>query len=63
MKLGELIYLILCIMTAMIDYHLYHSIFLAILAFFFAPIVWIYWLITQQINISIIKDTFTFFLK
>jgi hypothetical protein len=62
-KETSVVYSIICIATAMINYHMYHNLFYAILSFILTPITWIYWLITQQINLTIIQDTFSFFLK
>jgi hypothetical protein len=60
---GEGMYLILSIVTAMIGYRMHGSIFWAIVDFFFAPLVWCKWLILHQVNMSIIKHTFIFFLQ
>jgi hypothetical protein len=49
--------------TAMIGYTIHKSIGWAIMDFIFAPIVWCKWLIMQEVNMSIIKETFNFFLK
>jgi hypothetical protein len=62
-RTGELIYLILGIATAMVGYRIHGSIFWAIMDFIFMPFVWCKWLILHQVNISIIKDTFMFFLQ
>ena len=62
-ELGEGLYLIFCVATAMIAYHITHDECDAILAFLFAPLYWVYWLVTHQINLTIIKETFAFFLK
>jgi hypothetical protein len=51
------------LLTAMIDYHKSESLFLAVLSFIGWPICWIYWLITQSINWSLIKGTFTWFFQ
>ena len=62
-EMQDLIYFIFCIATAMIGYKLHSSIFWAIVDFLFAPFVWAKWLIMQQVNMSIIKDTFSFFFR
>jgi hypothetical protein len=49
--------------TAMIGYHIHNSIFWAIIDFIFWPIVWIKWLILQEVNLTIIKETFNFLLQ
>jgi hypothetical protein len=62
-RTGELIYLILGIATAMVGYHIHGNIFWAIIDFIFMPFVWCKWLILHQVNLSIIKNTFMFFLQ
>jgi hypothetical protein len=47
----------------MIGYNIHGSIGYAIVDFFFAPIVWIKWLIYHEVNLTIIKETFSFFFK
>jgi hypothetical protein len=49
--------------TAMIGYHIHGSLFFTIVDYFMAPLVWIKWIIFQEINISIIRETFSFFFK
>jgi hypothetical protein len=50
-----------CTSTAMVGYHIHHSVFWAIVDFIFAPIAWIKWLICQEVTLRIIKETFGFF--
>jgi shikimate 5-dehydrogenase len=57
------LYLILCILTAMVGYTIHHNVGYAVLNFIFAPISIAYWLVTHQINISVLRETFSFFLK
>lgn len=57
------LYLILCLMTSMIGYHMHRSIFWSILDWIFMPFVWGKWLILQEINMTIIKEAFSFFFK
>jgi len=59
----RLLFLLFRIAVAMIGYHIHHNIGWGIFDFIFAPIVAIYWLITQQINLTLIKETFQFLLK
>lgn len=49
--------------TAMIGYQIHSSVFWAIMDFLFWPLAWCKWLICQEVNMSIIKETFNFFLK
>ena len=62
-QLLSLLYLIGSICTAVVGMQIHGSFGYAILNFFFAPISWIYWLITHQVSISIIKDAFAFFFQ
>jgi hypothetical protein len=62
-QIGEVIYLILSIATAMIGHHMHGSLFWTIVDFILMPLVWCKWLILHQVNISIIKSTFMFFLQ
>ena len=62
-RLSETLYFIFCICTAMVGYTIHSSLFWAIVDFFFAPFAWAKWLIMKQVSISIVVDTFSFFLK
>jgi hypothetical protein len=48
-------------LTAMIGYHIHHSIGWAIMDFFFAPWAWAKWLIMHQVTLGIIHSTFAWF--
>ena len=61
--MGKLIYTLFCIFTAIVGYAIHHSIFYAIINFIFAPIAWVYWLICQDVNLTVIQNAFSFFLK
>lgn len=61
--LGRLLALIIAIATAIIGYEIHGSIFWTIIDFFFWPIVWIKWFICSEVNITIIKQAFDFFLQ
>lgn len=50
-------------LTSMIGYQIHNSIFWAIMNFIFWPISWIKWIICHDVNLSIIKETFSWFLK
>ena len=60
-KTSSLLYRIVCVCTAMIGYNIHGSVGWSILDFFFAPLVWIKWLVLHEVNLTIIKDTFSFF--
>lgn len=61
--LGGFLYLIVAICTAIIGHHIHGSVFWAIVDFFVCPLVWIKWLICQEVNMTIIKGAFAFFLQ
>jgi hypothetical protein len=54
---------IIGLLTAMIGHTIHNSTFWSIMDFFFWPFVWIKWFILQEVNLTIIKQTFEFFLK
>ena len=57
------IYLLFQTITSMIGYHIHHSIFWSIIDWFFAPFAWLKWIIFEQVNITIIHQTFEWFFK
>jgi len=57
----RIIYTLFCIATSMIGYQIHGNVFYSIVDFLFTPIAWMWWLIGRDVNISIIKDTFSFF--
>lgn len=59
--LSGLMGLIISVLTAMIGYTIHHSGFWSIMDFFFWPFAWIKWLVLQQVNLDIIKHTFSRF--
>jgi len=60
---SSLIYILFCLVTSMVGYHIHHSIFWSIMDWIFAPFAWCKWLIMQQVNMTIIHETFAFFFK
>lgn len=54
---------LIAILTSMIGYHIHGSVGYAILNFFFWGISWIVWLVQQKVNLTIIKETFSFFFQ
>lgn len=54
-------YLIFSVLTAKIGYAIHGSIFWAIMDFLFTPFAWIKWILLEEININIIKQTFSWF--
>jgi hypothetical protein len=60
-SIGGVLYFIFAICTAMIGKTIHGSLFWAIVDFFFWPFAWIKWLLCQEVTLSIIKQTFSFF--
>lgn len=60
---GRLFYIIIALFTSVVGYKIHGSIFWAIVDWIFWPFVWLKWFICQEVNISIIKEAFSFFLK
>lgn len=56
-------YLLACLFTSMIGYQMHKSIGWAIVDWLFMPLVWIKWLIMHEVNMTIIRETFSFFFK
>lgn len=54
-------YLIFCVLTAMIGYSIHGNLFYSIINFIFTPISWLVWLICHDVTVSIIKETFSWF--
>lgn len=63
MKSGGAFYTLVAILVAMIGYHIHGSVFWSIMDFVFWPWCIIKWLIFQEVNMTIIKETFSFFFK
>ncbi len=63
LRLPGFIYTLLAIATAMIGYTIHGSLFWAIIDFFLSPLAWCKWLIYHEVNLTIIKKTFAFFLQ
>lgn len=55
--------LIGCVCTAIIGQTIHGSFWWGIVDFFFWPIVWVKWLICRDVNLTIIKDAFSWFLQ
>jgi hypothetical protein len=62
-EIKQMIGPILALLTAMVGYTIHGSLFWSIIDFIFAPLVWLKWLICHDVNLSIIKQTFTWFFK
>jgi hypothetical protein len=55
------LYMLFGIVAAKVGYTIHHSIFWAIVDFFFPFFATIKWLLCEEINMSIIKSAFSFF--
>ena len=62
-KLPGFVYLFMALATAMIGHTIHHSLLWSVMDFIAWPLAWCKWLICQQGNLSIIRETFSFFLK
>jgi hypothetical protein len=61
--IANLLWLLCATATAMVGHAIHHSLFWSVMDFIFMPIAWVKWLICQEVNLSIIKSAFDFFLK
>jgi hypothetical protein len=62
-KLYQLFTLVIATCTAMIGHQIHGGWFWTIMDFIFFPLAWIKWLICHEVNLSIIKATFSWFLQ
>lgn len=58
-----LIWLVFVLCTANIGYYIHKSVIWAIVDFIFAPLVWIKWFVFRDVTLSIIKQSFEWFLQ
>lgn len=63
MGLAAIFWFFFALATAIIGFHIHHSIFFSIIDYIFAPFVWIKWVIFQEVNMTIIKASFAWFMK
>ncbi len=56
-------WLIFATCTALIGKQIHHSTFWAVIDFMFYPIAWFKWLVCHEVNLTIIKAAFSFFLQ
>ena len=54
---------IISTLTAMVGNTIHGSTFWTVMDFLFAPLPWLKWIVFQEVNITIIKNTFSWFLK
>jgi len=61
--MNSLIALIVAIATAIIGYEIHNSVFWSAIDFVLWPLAWIKWMICEEVNMTIIKSAFSFFLQ
>lgn len=61
--MNRIILIIISISTAIIGYEIHSSIFWSIVDFIFWPLAWLKWMICHEVNLTIIKSAFSFFLS
>jgi len=57
------IWCVVSLLTAIIGHEIHGSTFWAVMDFFFMPLAWLKWVICQEVNISIIKESFAWFFQ
>lgn len=62
-RLSGFLYFMFALATAMVGHHIHGGLFWTLVDFFFAPLAWAKWLVFHQVNVSIIRSTFAFFLQ
>ena len=58
-----LLFLIFELITANVGFHKHHSIFWTIIDAILMPITWIKWILLQEVNFTMIEQSFNWFLK
>ena len=53
---------VIALATSVIGYHIHNSIFWAVMDFLFFPLAWLKWLLCHEVNMTIIKESFSWFL-
>jgi len=61
--LGRLIYIAFSLATAIIGNNIHGSTFWSVMDFLFSPIAWLKWAICKEVNLTIIKSSFEWFLQ
>jgi len=61
--IGQLLYTVVCVCTAMVGYEIHGSVFWSIMDFIFAPIAIVYWLIIHELTLDVIQHSFSWFFK
>jgi hypothetical protein len=61
--MDRLLYVLFALATAIIGMQIHGSAFWAVVDFLFSPLAWIKWIICHEVNLTIIKEAFSFFLQ
>ncbi len=61
--MNRILLFVIALTTAIIGMEINHSVFWAVIDFFFWPFAWIKWAICQEVNLTVIKSAFSFFLR
>ena len=61
-QFSSFLYFVFSVATAMIGHTIHNSLFWSIMDFIFTPITWVKWLICHEVNMTLIHQTFAFFL-
>lgn len=56
-----ILWILFDVLTAMVGYTIHGSIFYSIINFIFSPLAWIYWLITHNVDMNVLRETFSWF--
>ena len=57
------LYLLFCLFTAMVGKTIHGSLLWAVVNFVYAPLSWIKWMLCEEVNLTIIRQSFSFFLQ
>lgn len=60
-KFGGILWLVFDIAVSMVGYTIHHSIFWSIVDFIFSPVAVVWWLLTHQLTLTVLKTTFAWF--
>lgn len=63
MTMKQLTWFLFNTATALVGYAIHQSIFWAVVNFLFAPLAWLKWLIFHEVNLTIIREAFSFFIQ
>ena len=59
----SLLFIVCELITANVGFHKHHSLFWTIIDVILMPITWIKWILLQEVNLTMIEQSFNWFLK